>query len=89
MNQEKREQNKNKSFVPGKSLDTDIKHNEFFLNQNENIFLERCKFKYIYLNQVVNRLRIGGPSLSSKLLQLMKAEDIGELGLFQTNLSHV
>ena len=65
MNQEKRERNKNKAFQQELGH---IKHNEFFKNQNEKIFLERmkiCKFKFKKKIQVVNRLRIGGPSLSS------------------------
>ena len=86
MNQEKRERNKNNAFLH--ELEH-IKQNENFKNQNEKMFLERCKFKFIKKIQVVNRLRICGPSLSFNLLQLMKAEVVGELGLFQTNSSHV
>ena len=59
MNQEKRERNKT---MPCFQELGHIKHNEIFKNQNEKIFLERCKFKFIKKFQVVKRLRIGGPS---------------------------
>ena len=78
MNQEKRERNKNNAFLQELGH---IKHNEIFKNQNEKIY-------FIIIIQVVNRLRIGGPSLSSKLLPQMKAEVVGKLGLFQINLNH-
>ena len=81
MNQEKRERNKNKACLQELGH---IKHNEIFKNQNEkNIF--SLNLKKI---QVVNRLRIGGPSLSSNLLPQLKAEVVGKLELFQTNLNH-
>ena len=85
MNQEKHERNKNKACLQELGH---IKLNENFKNQNEKIFLERCKFKFIKKIQVVNLLQIGGPSLSSKLLPQMKAEVIWKLGLFQINLNH-
>ena len=86
MNQEKRERNKNNAFPQELGH---IKHNEIFKNQNEKIFLEQCKFKFMYKIQVVYLLRISGLSLSSNGLPVMKAEVIGKLGLFQTSLNHV
>ena len=61
MNQEKRERNKNKACLQELGH---IKLNEIFKNQNEKIFLEQCKFKFIKKIQVVNLLQIGSQSLS-------------------------
>ena len=44
MNQERRERNKNNAFLQELGH---IKHNENFKNQDEKIFLERCKFIFI------------------------------------------
>ena len=62
-----------------------IKHNENFKNQNEKIFLERCKFKF-KKNSSCQPASNRRPVFK---FQVVKAEDIGELGLFQINLNHV